>query len=196
MSIHESRALRMVLGLLLAVLAALALTPTVAVAATVDADPVVGVDWFDWSNAGNVVLIVGLFIPVITAAITKKVASSEIKSLSTLLLSVIAATVGTLVGLDGEWAWREFGNAFLSAFVPAIATYYGFWKHSLVTRAVTEKTANFGVLGKPKTLENDTRPDGPTPADDTHPRYGEVRVDEGYGDEPDVGEESARSYQR
>lgn len=155
---------RLILTAVLGMLLWLAMaTPASAVAA----DPVVGVDWFDWSNPGNAVLIVGLFIPVITAAITKKVASSEIKSLSTLILSILAATVATLVGTDGEWAWEQFGNAFLSAFIPAIATYYGFWKHSVVTRSVTESTANFGLLIQRRDVENDTRPDGPGPADDT-----------------------------
>lgn len=187
MTIHEARALRMALWLLVAV-AALVLTPTVALAATVE--PVVGVDWFDYTTPGNVVIIVGLAIPVITAAITKKVASSEVKALSTLLLSALAATVGTVVGNDGGWAFRDFGNAFLSTFIPAIASYYGFWKHSVVTRVVTEKTENFGVLGKARNLETQTRPDGPDPADDV---VGvEPDVDE--GPVPDLHEESARHY--
>ena len=158
--------------------------------ATVDqVEPVVGVDWFDFATPANVVLMVGIFVPVLTALIVKKVASSEVKSISTLVLSAILATIGTVVGNDGGWAWRDFGNAFLSVFIPAIASYYGFWKHSVVTRVVTEKTENFGVLGKARNLETQTRPDGPDPADDVE------FVAHDYGHEPDLGETSARTYE-
>lgn len=112
-----------------------------------EVEPVVGVDWFDYTTPANVVIIVGLFIPVLTNLITKQVASSQVKSLTTLVLSIVAATIGVLVGDDGNWALREFGNAFLSTFIPAIASYYGFWKHSSLNAAVGTKSANFGLTG-------------------------------------------------
>ena len=207
--IFESRLARLltnVVGLVLVLWLALLLMVAFAfpAAAVTDVDPVTGVDWFNYSEPGNVVLLVGILIPVITAIITKKVASSQIKAISTLTLTAITATVGTLVGLDGEWAWREFGNAFMSTFVPAIASYYGFWKHSAVTRVVTEKTADFGVLVQRKTLENDTRPDGPGPEDVAAPipLRQERPVDEPLtdpsqatgGDAVDLGEGNPRNY--
>lgn len=111
-------------------------------------DPGPGFDFFDFSDPGNVVLLVGFLIPIITGVIVKKVAHSGIKAVSTMVLSILTATVATLVGLDGEWAWRAFGNAFLSAFLPAIALYYGFLKPAGVTGKVQDMTANFGILGR------------------------------------------------
>lgn len=109
-----------------------------------------GFDFFDFSTPANVVLLVGFLIPIITGIIVKEVAHPGVKAVSTLVLSIIAATVGTIVGTDGGWAWRDFGNAFLSAFVPAIAMYYGFLKPAGVTGAVQRATADFGVLVKAK----------------------------------------------
>lgn len=109
-------------------------------------DPGPGFDFFDYSNPGNVVLMVGFLIPIFTGIIIKKVAHPGVKAVSTMVLSILTATIATLVGADGEWAWRAFGNAFLSTFLPAIALYYGFLKPAGVTGKVQDATANFGLL--------------------------------------------------
>lgn len=130
-------------------LAVSVLTGQAASAATVE--PVTpGFDFFDFSTAGNVVLLVGFLIPILTGVIVKEVAHPGVKAVSTMVLSILAATVGTLVAGDGSWAWRDFGNAFLSAFLPAIAMYYGFLKPSGVAGAVQHATADFGLLVKAK----------------------------------------------
>lgn len=107
-----------------------------------------GFDFFDFGTPSNVVLMVGFFIPIITGLIVKEVAHPRVKAISTMVLSILAATIGTIVAQDGGWAWREFGNAFLSAFIPAIAVYYGFLKPSGISGAVQHATSNFGLLVK------------------------------------------------
>lgn len=184
-TIHPLRALLLAAATLLAVL-----MPTAAQAAEAEVVAPTGIDFFDFTTPANVVLMIGFFVPVITAAITKKMASSQVKSVSTIVLTALTATASTLVGTDGDWAWRAFGNAFLSAFFLAILSYYGLWKHSGLNRAVTEKTADFGVLVQKRDVENSTRPDGPDPGD-----LAAAPVDSWEGrDVPDLHEASAREY--
>ena len=126
--------------------------------------PPMPVDFFDFSNPSQIILVAGFFLSLVTAVITKKMASSQVKSFVTLTLAVVLAVLATLVGNDGEWDFRGFGNAFLTAYLPAIGAYYGLWKHNAVTRALTEKTADFGVLIQKRDIETETRPGGPGPA--------------------------------
>jgi hypothetical protein len=117
-----------------------------------DPAPADQVDWLNLSDPTSVVRIIGLLIPILTALVTKHVASQGLKSVVTLVLSAVTAAVAVLVSADGGFAWQAFVNAFINAFVPAIAIYYGLWKPTGVAGSVAAATKTFG-LGSPPTLE-------------------------------------------
>lgn len=103
------------------------------------------IDWTNWGDATNVVRVLGFLIPIVTALVTKLNASSQVKSLVTLTLAVLTASVATLVAADGGWDLNAFLNAFMNTFIPAIAAYYGLLKPAGVTGYVAEATAGVGL---------------------------------------------------
>jgi hypothetical protein len=112
------------------------------------------VDQTDWlsAEATNVVRLLGLLIPLLTALLTKKLASQGLKAVVTLISSVLLGSIAYLVAADGGYDWEGFVNAFINAFLPAIAAYYGLWKPTGVAGTVANKTARFGV-GSPPMLQ-------------------------------------------
>lgn len=104
-------------------------------------------DFTNWGDALNVVRLIGLLIPIATAALTKYRAPSSVKSVVTLVLSVLTGTIATIAATDGGWDFSGFLNNFINAFVPAIAAYYGLFKPTDVTGKVGRATANLGVGG-------------------------------------------------
>lgn len=116
------------------------------------ADPgqVQQIDWLNLSDATNVVRIVGLLIPILTAVVTKHVASQGLKATVTTVLSALTAAVSVLVAADGHsFAWQAFVNAFVNTFIPAIALYYGFWKPTGLAGSVAAATKSFGLGPRP-----------------------------------------------
>lgn len=115
-------------------------------------------DWFNLDDATNVVRLIGFLLPVATALLTKSNASSGLKAVVNLVLVTLTATVATLVGDSGGYAWQEFVNSFLNTFVPAIAMYYGLLKPTRITDAVNVKTGSFGFGPKPEARVDTTLP--------------------------------------
>lgn len=112
-------------------------------------------DWLNLSDATNVVRIIGILIPLLTALVTKRLATGGLKSVVTLALSVITAVAATLVAADGHhFAWTAFVNAFVNAFVPAIAAYYGLWKGTGVAGTVANIAPHVGI-GQPAMVTGD-----------------------------------------
>lgn len=97
-------------------------------------------------DSTTVVTLVGILIPILTGLISKKVASGGLKSILTLVLSVLVSVIATLVASDGHgFAWHPFATAFISTFVVAIASYYGFWKPTGLAGSVAQATQSFGI---------------------------------------------------
>lgn len=103
-------------------------------------------DWLSLSEPTNLVRLLGIVIPIVTALITKSSASSGLKSVVTTALSAVTATVVYVVAADGGgYDWQGFLNAFLNTFIPAIVLYYGLYKPTGVTTRVNVSTGAFGL---------------------------------------------------
>lgn len=132
-----------------------------------------GTDWTNLSDGTNLVRVIGLFLSLVTAIVTKKMASSGLKSAVTTALAALTGSVVYLLGEDGALDWTGFVNGFVNAYVPAIALYYGLLKPTGIVGAVAEKTKGFGV-GKPVLETEDKGAEAPyapaegRPAPDGH----------------------------
>lgn len=113
------------------------------------------IDFTDVSTATGVVAIIGFFIPMLTALVTKEMAPSGLKSVVTFVLSALVGSVGYLVAADGGYDWTGFINGFLNAFIPAIAAYYGLWKATGTAGTVAHKTATLGLGPRPSLTTDD-----------------------------------------
>lgn len=103
-------------------------------------------NWLNVSDPMNVVRVLGLLIPILTALVTKSSATGGQKAVVTLVLSVLASTAVYLVANSGAgYDWAGFVNAFINTFVPAIAAYYGLLKPTNITGNVAAKTAGVGI---------------------------------------------------
>lgn len=103
------------------------------------------VDWLGIDDATNMVRLLGLLIPLLTALLTKKFAAQGTKAVITLVASALLGSIAYLATVDGGYDWAGFVNAFINAFLPAIAGYYGLWKPTGVAGTVAQKTQNFGI---------------------------------------------------
>lgn len=106
----------------------------------------------DWTNLGdttNLVRIAGLLIPLLTAVLTKRFAGSRVKSLVTLALTALTATVASFAGDADGRGWNEFSAAFFNTFVAGIAAYYGLFKPAGITDAIARVTSKFGLGSNP-----------------------------------------------
>lgn len=121
------------------------------------------IDWLSLNEANNLVRILGVAIPILTALLTRTQASRALKAVVTLVASVLLGTLGYLVGADGGYDWGGFTNSFLNAFVPAIAAYYGLWKPTGVTASVSAATARFGLGNKPEAEPEQAEPEQAEP---------------------------------
>lgn len=80
-------------------------------------------------DVGILTVIVGTFIPILTALITKARASSAVKALTTLTLTVIASGIQLIIDANGVVNLRTFLANFAVTYIVAIASYYGLTKH-------------------------------------------------------------------
>lgn len=112
----------------------------------------------DWTslNALDVVRALGLLIPLLTAIVTKKVAAQGTKAVITLVASALLGSIGYLAGEGGGYDLAGFFNAFLNAFIPAIAAYYGLWKPTGLAGSVAEATGDFGI-GRTPALQTEDK---------------------------------------
>lgn len=87
---------------------------------------------------------VGVFLPILVAIVTKKVASSGVKAIVLALLSALSGLGTAALSNAGAISQEAFINAFIT-WVIAVATYYGFWTNVGTTQAVQNATANKGI---------------------------------------------------
>jgi hydrogenase maturation factor len=95
-------------------------------------------------DVGFLTVIVGTLIPIITALITKANASSAVKALTTLTLTVIAAGIQLIIEANGVVNLRTFLANFAVTYIVAVASYYGLTKH-VGTPAVAAVSPNNGI---------------------------------------------------
>lgn len=89
--------------------------------------------------------IAGVIIPFLVAAITKLNASSQVKALSNLVLSGVAAAVDLVLAANGHVDVRAVVIAFGTVVFASGASYHGVTKPLGLTGAVAESTADKGI---------------------------------------------------
>lgn len=89
-------------------------------------------------------LILGAIIPFLTGLITKKMASSALKSVCTAVLST-AAGIFSAAQLEGSFHLEQAIVNVLVAFITAISLYYGFYRPTHAAEAVQNVAPNLGV---------------------------------------------------
>lgn len=115
-------------------------------------------------DAGTTARLLGLFVPLVVAFITKKFASQGLKGFLNLVVSAVVGSTVYLVAEDGGYDWTGFVNGTLDTFIASIIAYYGFLKPSGIAGSVANATKNFG-LGQPDMQTNDV---GAESAGDVH----------------------------
>lgn len=90
-------------------------------------------------------LLGGLVVPLLTAVATKRLAHPALKSLVTLVLSVIAGAVAVATQANGVVVTDQWVDGIVTTFISAIASYYGFWKPSTIAPRLQQATANVGL---------------------------------------------------
>lgn len=95
-------------------------------------------------DVGILTVIVGTFIPILTALITKARASSAVKALTTLTLTVLAAWLQLIIDANGVVNLRTFLANLVVTYIVAVATYYGLTRH-VVTPAVKDVVPEHGI---------------------------------------------------
>lgn len=80
--------------------------------------------------------LAGFVIPIITAVVTKKLASSQFKALTTLVFAVVLSGVTTALAADGQVVLGTWLDSMFWTFVTAAAAYYGLWKPTGATGAI------------------------------------------------------------
>ncbi len=85
--------------------------------------------------------LVGFLLPLGTAIVVQRHWPDQVKAIAQAVLSFLAACVVTYTegNLDGDHL-RQLFYSFLFVFVPAIATYYGFYKPTNVAPAIEDAT--------------------------------------------------------
>lgn len=91
--------------------------------------------------------VVGVVIPTIVGLVTKKLASSALKSWVLLFLSAVSTVLVAAV-TTGNFETEALVNGFFVTFVTAVAAHYGFFKPAGVTGTegvIQSATPTFGV---------------------------------------------------
>jgi hypothetical protein len=98
----------------------------------------------------NVARLLGVLVPLLVALITKRFASSAVKSIANLVLSAVAGVVAPIIAGDKlPNSIGEVFNAILNAFIVSIVAYYGLFKPTGAADAVASSTAGFGLGSDP-----------------------------------------------
>ena len=97
------------------------------------------------ADAAVVARLIGLFVPILVALITKRWAGAGVKGVTNFVASMVLGGVVYMVDESGDYDWQGFVNGAFNVFVVSIAAYYGVLKPSGTTQAVANKTANVGI---------------------------------------------------
>lgn len=90
------------------------------------------------TNLAQWSLIVAFFVPIVVAFVTQKHWPSWIKSVTMLVVSLLAAA-GTAY-FQGDFTGKRFLDSALIVVAAAIAYYHGIWKPTTVAPVIEEKT--------------------------------------------------------
>lgn len=97
-------------------------------------------------------LVVSVFLPLITALVTKKMATSGLKAVTLLLLTAVSSFVSELITVLANDEYFDVGTLILKwiiSFIVAVAAYFGFWNPTRIAETIQNKTAGAGI-GRPK----------------------------------------------
>lgn len=89
--------------------------------------------------------LAGTVIPLLTALVTKLQASSRVKAIVNLVLSLLAGSVAHLVAHDGQSNWMNLVTAMVAVYLASGVSYQNFWKPTGTSVAVQEKTSSVGL---------------------------------------------------
>lgn len=89
--------------------------------------------------------ILGFGVPVVTAIVTTKVASSSLKAIVTAVLAAIAGLIAVAIEANGHIDISQWVVGVGQAAIAAWAAYYGFWKPTLIAPKLQDATKNFGI---------------------------------------------------
>lgn len=100
-------------------------------------------------NAVQIVsVLVGTFIPILTALVTKSTAKPGVKAVTTLALSAIAAFGTEFINHEGDaFYWQGALLTTVVTFVVAVATYYGLWRPTNVAGSNSAAGRAPGLIG-------------------------------------------------
>lgn len=76
--------------------------------------------------------LIGVLIPIVVAAITKKYSSPQVKSAVNLVVVVIGALLAYAVKHDGPVTFWSIVNVIIVTLVSSIGAYHGVWKPAKV----------------------------------------------------------------
>lgn len=129
-------------------------------------------------------MLEGLVIPLIVGLITKARANRAVKSVSLAVLSVIAGLISLAAKADGNIDLYTSAEAIITAFITAIASYYGFWKPTGVAPAIAGATPDVGIgSNNPVSPMSDTTLVEPTSTSASSGTPGTVDVEDAVGDD-------------
>ena len=89
--------------------------------------------------------LIGSVMPLLTGMVTKISASSRVKSVTNLVLSVLAGVLAHLMENTGKSTLLDLATAAITAYLAAGVTYQNLWKPAGTTAAVQNKTAGTGI---------------------------------------------------
>lgn len=89
--------------------------------------------------------IVGALVPLLVAVLSKVNASSGLKAVLNLGLSILAGVASTLLLTDGETTFLGIATSAITVYLASGVTYQNLWKPTAVAPAVAEKTSGFGL---------------------------------------------------
>jgi hypothetical protein len=93
---------------------------------------------------GLLQILYSVVLPIIVGIVTKQLASSQLKSVALLFLSVLGVVVAQAIGGGGVFTSQMIVESVIT-FVIATASYYGVWKPTGVAETVQEKTSAQGI---------------------------------------------------
>jgi hypothetical protein len=93
--------------------------------------------------------LLGVVMPLVTAALTKITASPGLKSTFNLVASLVAGSLGYLIAHDGRTTWYELLTYAFTTYLASGVSYQNLWRPNGVAPAIQVKTRNVGVGGHP-----------------------------------------------
>ena len=89
--------------------------------------------------------LLGLFVPIVVALVTKKYSSNLVKAVVNVLASVAVAVIAVWAQYDGKVTLWAVVNTIIVTLVASISAYQAFWKNV----NLNDKTLPNAGIGKP-----------------------------------------------